>query len=123
MIRPIPISLRTEWLQNNTLHENLENRGYNRLVGLVGYMDRLAEKYSFIRKFHKVKTYVDARYLSKNSLTVFFDNWHVDIIVDGEIIKTFGEDTLSEEINEFILPLELKIDREIKLKRILKDEH
>lgn len=104
--------------KSTSLYDYLEQTGYKKLTYHTSTLDKLASKYKLVRYFHKPHKITDYRFLLKGDLCIFFDDWHVDIIKNGETLITFGKNNKSEEILNYIINLE----REEKLKRILNEE-
>jgi len=104
--------------KSTSLYDYLEQTGYKKLTYHASTLDKLASKYKLVRWFHKPHKTTDYRFLLKGDLCIFFDDWHVDIIRDGETLITFGKNNKSEEILNYIINLE----REEKLKRILNEK-
>ena len=98
-----------------SLYDKLRSDGYDYEYHPKRKIDKLAQTYKFVRWFHKPRVFPYKKALEKNSIIVYFDDYHVDVYV-GESYVTFGKKSKTEEIYYYIK----KKEREIKLKRLLK---
>lgn len=104
-----------------SLYELLQKNGYKNPLYPEKYIDRLSEKYKFVNFFHKTKKISEYRVLSKNGISIFFDDWNVDVSYDNKYVS-FGKHAIDEGIIEYINVLEYKElikKRELKLSRII----
>lgn len=102
------------------LYEDLEKDGWASATYPRRNIDKLAKRFNLIRYFHQPHISVDRRFLCKNGLCVFFDDFHVDILENGYTLLSFGKRTSTDEIMFELKNLERQKLRELKLSRIIK---
>lgn len=102
----------------------LEKQGYKYYTYPTKYIDRLSERYSIFRFFHKPNYSINRYTFCKGAIMVCFDCmgfYDIDIFIiekrKNKYIKTFIKSNEPDEILEFLKQLQ----RELKLKRIVNE--
>lgn len=100
------------------LFDILKKKGYSTYKEPNSFIDSIAAKFSIIRIFYKPKYIEHTNILQKGDIQIVLDLYFpdIDIYIKNKRVKSFSKDTESSEILKYLK----HIEREIKLKRVLK---